>query len=48
MLFGQTRVGLNGRTFTMYKLRSMTVDAEAQRADLLGRNELRGPAFKID
>ena len=31
----------------MIKLRTMTVDAEQQKADLLSMNELDGPVFKI-
>ena len=30
MLYRQRRVGLNGRTFMVYKFRSMYVDAEAR------------------
>jgi len=47
VFFRQTRVGLNGRTFTLYKFRSMYVDAEARRDQLAGRNEMSGPVFKI-
>ncbi|HZN54297.1 MAG TPA: sugar transferase, partial [Candidatus Polarisedimenticolaceae bacterium] len=47
VFFRQTRVGLNGRTFTLYKFRSMVHDAEAGRAALAGRNEMSGPVFKI-
>jgi lipopolysaccharide/colanic/teichoic acid biosynthesis glycosyltransferase len=45
--FSQIRVGEGGRLFRMYKLRTMVVDAERQRALLLARNEMNGPVFKI-
>ncbi|PYF99674.1 exopolysaccharide biosynthesis polyprenyl glycosylphosphotransferase [Georgenia satyanarayanai] len=45
--FAQTRVGLNGRPFTMYKLRSMYTDAEARLAELSDRNEGNGMLFKV-
>jgi len=47
VLFGQERVGLNGRTFKMYKFRSMVVDAEELKAKLAHLNEMSGPVFKI-
>jgi lipopolysaccharide/colanic/teichoic acid biosynthesis glycosyltransferase len=47
VLFRQRRRGLGGKPFTMLKLRTMHVDAETQRDDLLRRNEQDGPAFKI-
>ncbi len=47
-LFRQIRVGTDGRDFTMYKLRSMYVDAEQRLADLQARNEAAdGLLFKI-
>lgn len=47
ILFRQVRCGLNGRRFTLYKLRSMAVDAEAKQEDLKHLNELNGPVFKL-
>ena len=41
-LFIQTRVGLNGRLFSMYKFRSMVIDAEKIRAQLEQKNESAG------
>jgi exopolysaccharide biosynthesis polyprenyl glycosylphosphotransferase len=47
VLFIQRRAGLGGRPFSMYKFRSMYVDAEAGKARLTHLNERDGPAFKI-
>lgn len=47
IFFGQMRSGRGGTPFLMYKFRSMVVDAEAMKDDLLEQNEQDGPAFKI-
>ncbi|MDO4405076.1 MAG: sugar transferase [Atopobiaceae bacterium] len=47
VFFKQKRVGKNGKTFYMYKFRSMCVDAEEKLADLKELNEKSGPVFKI-
>jgi exopolysaccharide biosynthesis polyprenyl glycosylphosphotransferase len=47
ILFGQTRCGLNGRLFTMWKFRTMVVNADALVANLKNQNEMGGPVFKI-
>jgi exopolysaccharide biosynthesis polyprenyl glycosylphosphotransferase len=47
MLFKQKRFGLNKRTFSMLKFRSMCIDAEARQAAVEHLNETSGPAFKI-
>ncbi|MGQ9466500.1 MAG: undecaprenyl-phosphate glucose phosphotransferase [Anaerolineae bacterium] len=47
VIFRQTRVGLRGRRFEMYKFRSMRVGAEEQQDMLADLNEADGPIFKI-
>ncbi|MCH2190329.1 MAG: sugar transferase [Gammaproteobacteria bacterium] len=47
-LFKQERVGQNGRSFTMYKFRSMRTDAEARLVELENSNEMEsGVIFKM-
>jgi exopolysaccharide biosynthesis polyprenyl glycosylphosphotransferase len=46
-LFRQVRVGKDGREFMVYKFRTMVVDAEARKVELLERNEQDGLLFKI-
>ena len=47
VIFRQQRYGLNRRIFSMYKFRSMVVDAEQQQGKLEHLNEAGGPVFKI-
>jgi exopolysaccharide biosynthesis polyprenyl glycosylphosphotransferase len=47
VLFKQARSGLYYRTFTMYKFRTMVVDAEERKRDVRHLNEMDGPIFKI-
>ena len=45
--FTQVRVGKNGRVFKIYKFRTMVVDAEQRRTQLLDRNDTDGVLFKL-
>jgi lipopolysaccharide/colanic/teichoic acid biosynthesis glycosyltransferase len=47
IFFVQEREGLGGRRFHIYKLRTMCVDAEVQKEQLLELSEQDGPAFKM-
>lgn len=47
-IFAQTRIGKNGRHFTFYKFRSMRIDAEAIKEQLMDQNTMRGGMFKMD
>ena len=49
IFFAQERVGKNGKIFKMYKFRSMYMDAEQRKADLMAKNRIHdGLMFKID
>ena len=47
VLFIQRRVGKDGREFSVFKFRSMFMDAEQRLEILLGANERTGPVFKM-
>jgi lipopolysaccharide/colanic/teichoic acid biosynthesis glycosyltransferase len=47
-IYAQMRVGKNGRHFKMYKFRSMYLDADARKAELMAHNEMQGAMFKME
>ena len=47
VIFKQIRVGKNGHHFVMYKFRSMYVDAEERKKELMALNETGGKTFKM-
>ncbi len=46
-LFTQERIGRDGKPFRLYKFRSMCVDAEARREELVAENDCDGVLFKL-
>lgn len=48
VFFKQKRVGKNGRIFYIYKFRSMYMDAEERKKELMAQNEMQGLMFKMD
>lgn len=48
VFFKQTRIGLNGRRFQIYKFRSMYLDAEERKKELMSQNEMQGLMFKME
>jgi exopolysaccharide biosynthesis polyprenyl glycosylphosphotransferase len=47
VIFRQARIGREGKPFTMLKFRSMVVDAEARKLELMVHNEGKGGLFKL-
>ena len=47
-VFVQRRTGRNGRTFRMFKFRTMVPDAEEKKAELQTLNKLSWPDFKVE
>jgi exopolysaccharide biosynthesis polyprenyl glycosylphosphotransferase len=47
VIFRQSRIGRDGKPFTMLKFRSMVVDAEERKLELMSSNEGRGGLFKL-
>ncbi len=48
VFFSQKRVGKNGRIFKIYKFRSMYMDAEERKKELMAQNKMTGLMFKMD
>ncbi len=46
-IFSQYRIGHKGKKFKMYKFRSMVEDAELLKKNLVEKNEMSGPMFKM-
>ena len=48
IFFSQMRVGKNGKRFKIYKFRSMYMDAEERKKELMKQNEMKGLMFKME
>ena len=47
VFYSQTRLTKDGKEFEMYKFRSMCPDADKHLEELMDKNEMSGPAFKM-
>ena len=45
--YKQIRIGRHGKKFNIYKFRTMYVDADKRKKELMDQNEMDGPVFKI-
>lgn len=48
IFFSQYRIGKNGKKFKIYKFRSMYMDAEERKKELMKQNEMKGLMFKME
>lgn len=48
IFFSQVRIGKNGKKFKIYKFRSMYMDAEERKVELMSQNKMEGLMFKMD
>lgn len=49
VFFSQVRIGKNGKKFRLYKFRSMYMDAEERKKELMGQNRVKGGMmFKVE
>ncbi|MDY6282434.1 MAG: sugar transferase [Erysipelotrichaceae bacterium] len=48
VIFSQIRIGRNGKRFRFYKFRSMYIDAEERKKNLMAENEMNGLMFKME
>lgn len=48
VFFKQKRIGQNGRIFSVYKFRTMYLDAEERKKELMAHNQMQGAMFKMD
>lgn len=47
-IYSSIRIGRNGRRFKFYKFRSMYIDADERKEELMEQNQMNGLMFKMD